>query len=175
MTMKPILASLAVLALAGCTSTGMMGGGPRAVAKLEPTKGNTTAGTVEFRERGSNKVEVVANITGLAANLEHGFHLHEKADCSSGDGMSAGGHWNPDNQPHGPQNAPHHAGDMPSLKADASGNAKVTFMLDGVTVAAGMKSVVGRGLIVHKDPDDFKTQPTGNAGARLACAIVRAA
>jgi Cu-Zn family superoxide dismutase len=63
---------------------------------------------------------------------------------------------------------------MPSLKADASGMAKASFVLDDVTVAAGPKSVVGRGLIVHKDPDDFKTQPTGNAGARLACAVIRA-
>jgi Cu-Zn family superoxide dismutase len=62
---------------------------------------------------------------------------------------------------------------MPNLKAGASGNAKATFVLDEVTVAAGSKSIVGRGLIVHKDPDDYKTQPTGNAGARLACSVIR--
>jgi Cu-Zn family superoxide dismutase len=162
------------VALAGCTSTGMMGGGPSAIAMLEPTKGNETAGTIEFRQQG-NKLQVVANVTGLAPNQEHGFHVHETGDCSSGDGMSTGGHFNPDGKPHGPQNAPHHAGDMPSLKADANGNAKATFVLDDVTVAPGPKSVVGRGLIVHKDPDDYKTQPTGNAGARIACAVIRAA
>lgn len=161
------------LALASCTSMSMMGAGPSAIAKLEPTKGNTTAGTIEFRQQGG-KVRVVANVTGLASNQEHGFHVHEKGDCSSGDGMSAGGHFNPDGKPHGPQSAAHHAGDMPSLKADASGNAKATFEIDGVTVAPGANSVTGRGLIVHKDPDDFKTQPTGNAGARLACALIRA-
>jgi Cu-Zn family superoxide dismutase len=75
---------------------------------------------------------------------EHGFHMHEKGDCSSGDGMSTGGHWNPDSTPHGPQAGAHHAGDMPSLVADAGGNAKASFSLDGVTVAAGPKSVVGR-------------------------------
>jgi superoxide dismutase, Cu-Zn family len=162
------------LSLAGCGSMGAMQGGPNAIARLEPTKGNATAGTVEFQQRGS-KVRVVANVTGLAPNQEHGFHVHETGDCSSGDGMSTGGHFNPDGKPHGPQNAPHHAGDMPSLKADASGNAKAAFELDEVTVAAGPKSVVGRGLIVHKDPDDYKTQPTGNAGARIACAVIRAA
>jgi len=161
------------VALAGCTGMGMMSSGPSAVARLEPTKGNSTAGTVEFHQRG-NKLQVVANVTGLAPNQEHGFHVHEKGDCSSGDGMSTGGHFDPDGKPHGPQNAPHHAGDMPSLKADASGNAKATFALDDVTVAPGAKSVVGRGLIVHKDPDDYKTQPTGNAGARIACAVIRA-
>ena len=161
------------LALASCTGMSMTGAGPSAVAKLEATKGNTTAGTVEFREQGG-KVQVVANVTGLAPNQEHGFHVHEKGDCSSGDGMSAGGHFNPDGRPHGPQSAPHHVGDMPSLRSDASGNAKARFELDGVSVAMGPNSVVGRGLIVHKDPDDYKTQPTGNAGARLACAVIRA-
>ena len=88
--------------------------------------------------------------------------------------MSGGGNFTPGAKPHGPQTAPHHAGDMPSLKADAGGRAKATFVLEGVTVSPGPTSVVGRGLIVHKDPDDYRTQPTGNAGARLACAVIRA-
>ena len=120
------------------------------------------------------KVVVMAEIAGLAPNQQHGFHVHENGDCSSGDGMSAGGHFNPDGKPHGPPGAPHHAGDMPSLVADANGNASAAFLLDDVSVAPGPKSVVGRGLIVHKDPDDYKSQPTGNAGARLACAVIRA-
>jgi Cu-Zn family superoxide dismutase len=173
--MKTASILFASLVLAACAGTDMrMGAGARAVATLEPTKGNTASGSAEFVERGG-KVHVTATVTGLAPNQEHGFHVHEKGDCSSGDGMSAGGHFNPDGKPHGPQGAPHHAGDMPSLKADASGNAKATFVLDEITVAPGPKSVVGRGLIVHKDPDDFTTQPTGNAGARLACATIRAA
>jgi len=143
-----------------------------AIAKLEPTKGSTTTGTVTFAQRMS-RVVVTADVRGLTPG-EHGFHMHEKGDCSSGDGMSTGGHWNPDATPHGPQSGAHHAGDMPSLVADAGGNAKATFSLDGVTVAAGPKSVVGRGLIVHKDPDDYATQPTGNAGARIACGVIKA-
>jgi superoxide dismutase, Cu-Zn family len=172
MTMKARLSALALASLLGACAS-MPGAGPSAFARLEPTKGSTVAGTVEFVQRG-DKVQVTASVTGLAPGREHGFHLHEKGDCSSGDGMSAGGHFNPDGKPHGPQDAPHHAGDMPALKADASGNASATFVLDDVTVAAGPRSVVGRGLIVHKDPDDYKTQPTGNAGARLACAAVAA-
>ena len=143
-----------------------------AIAKLEPTKGSTTTGTVTFAQRMS-RVVVTAEVRGLAPG-EHGFHMHEKGDCSSGDGMSTGGHWNPDSRPHGPQGEAHHAGDMPRLVADANGTAKASFSLEGVTVAAGPKSVVGRGLIVHKDPDDYKTQPTGNAGARVACAVIQA-
>jgi Cu-Zn family superoxide dismutase len=171
--MKNVLTA-GVLAL-GLVACGTMGtsGGPTAIAKLDPTRGNATAGTVQFVERGG-KVHVTATVTGLAPNREHGFHVHEKGDCSSGDGMSAAGHFNPDGKAHGPQNAAHHAGDMPSLTADANGNAKAEFVLEGVTVSSGPASIVGRGLIVHKDPDDYKTQPTGNAGARLACAVIRA-
>jgi Cu-Zn family superoxide dismutase len=117
---------------------------------------------------------VIAKVAGLAPGKAHGFHLHDKGDCSSGDGMSTGGHFNPDGKPHGPQSAPHHAGDMPPLVADAAGNATASFVLDDVTVAPGPKSVVGRGVIVHKDPDDFTTQPTGNSGARIACGVVAA-
>jgi Cu-Zn family superoxide dismutase len=170
------IASVAAVAtlVAGCASmTSTPFDGARATAKLEPTMGNRTAGTATFVER-MGKVAVIVEVTGLAPNQEHGFHVHEKGDCSSGDGMSAGGHFNPDGKPHGPQGAAHHAGDMPNLKADAGGNAKASFTLDDVTVAPGGKSVVGRGLIVHKDADDYKTQPTGNAGARLACAVIRA-
>jgi Cu-Zn family superoxide dismutase len=175
MKIKSIAFAGAVLALAGCASMSSTPfDGARAVARLEPTAGNRVTGTVTFVER-MGKVAVIAEVVGLAPNREHGFHVHEKGDCSSGDGMSAGGHFNPDGKPHGPQGAPHHAGDMPSLKADANGNATASFSLDDVSVVAGAKSLVGRGLIVHKDPDDYTTQPTGNAGARLACAVIRAA
>ncbi|HEX6944614.1 MAG TPA: superoxide dismutase family protein [Casimicrobiaceae bacterium] len=174
--MKSAFVSLAAVALlAGCSSMGSTPfDGPRAAATLEPTKGNRAAGTVTFVER-MGQVVVTADITGLAPNQEHGFHVHDKGDCSSGDGMSAAGHFNPGGTPHGPQQGPRHGGDMPNLKADANGNARVSFTIDEVTVAAGPKSIVGRGLIVHKDPDDYKTQPTGNSGARLACGVIRAA
>ena len=168
---QALAAAIAAAALGGCMTTPVATG--VAKATLEPTRGNTATGTATFTERGG-RVYVEADVTGLAPNREHGFHVHEKGDCSSGDGMSAGGHFNPDGKPHGPQDAPHHAGDMPSLKADASGRAKASFVLEGVTVAAGPASVVGRGLIVHKDPDDYRTQPTGNAGARVACAVIQA-
>ena len=170
---RAIVAGCLAGLVAGCASMGMGGGGATAVADLAPTTGSSAGGKVTFTQEGDG-VRVNANVTGLKPGAEHGFHVHEKGDCSSGDGMSTGGHWNPDSTPHGPQAAPHHAGDMPSLVADAGGNAKASFSLDGVTVAPGPKSVVGRGLIVHKDPDDFKTQPTGNAGARVACAVIQA-
>ena len=143
-----------------------------AVATLEPTKGNTASGTVSFVQKG-DKVVVTARVTGLAPGA-HGFHVHEKGDCSSGDGMSAGGHFNPNNKPHGNPSTPdHHAGDMPALVADGSGEANLTVELDVITVGGGAADVVGKSVIVHKDPDDFTTQPTGNSGSRVACGVIR--
>ena len=163
------LAAIAALA-AGCAAMGPTG--PSAVADLAPTKGNTAAGTVTFTQKG-DRVVVAARVTGLAPG-SHGFHLHEKGDCSSGDGMSAGGHFNPLGKPHAhPTSADRHAGDMPMLVADAAGNATLTVELDVITVGSGATDVIGRGVIVHKDPDDFQTQPTGNSGARVACGVVR--
>ena len=167
--------ALAAAALAGCeTVKGWWGGGPKATASLEPTKGSTVRGTVNFEQRG-DKVRVSANISGLRPNGEFGFHIHEAGDCSSGDGMSAKGHFNPYGKPHGAHGSgERHAGDMPSLKSDAGGNANMTFDLDVISVnPGGPASIIGRGLIVHVQPDDFKTQPTGNAGARSACAVIQ--
>ncbi len=151
----------------------MFAGSQRASADLQPTKGSNVRGKVDFVQSG-NRVRVSANVTGLAPNGEFGFHVHEAGDCSSGDGMSAKGHFNPFAKPHGHHSsAERHAGDMPSLKSDAKGNASATFEVDIITVSEGPASVVGRGLIVHVQPDDWKTQPTGNAGARSACAVIR--
>jgi Cu-Zn family superoxide dismutase len=155
--------------VAGCATT--MPSGPSAVAKLEATKGNTAAGTVNFVQKG-DKVVVTARVSGLAPG-NHGFHIHEKGDCSSGDGMSAGGHFNPQGKPHGDPTAPdHHAGDMPMLIADSYGEANLTVELGVMTVGGGASDVIGRSVIVHKDADDYKTQPTGNSGARLACGVI---
>lgn len=167
-----ILAAL-VVGAAGCASMGMAPK-PSAVANLEPTTGNNARGIVTFRQEGAS-VHVSANLSGLKPGAQHGFHVHEKGDCSSGDGMSTGGHFNPDNNPHGPPSGPHHAGDMPQLTADSSGNAHATFTLKGVSIGGPAPDLVGKGLIVHRDPDDYKTQPTGNAGPRIACAVIRKA
>ena len=147
--------------------------GPKASATLEPTKGSTVRGNATFMQHG-DKVHVMANVSGLKPNGEFGFHVHEAGDCSSGDGMSTKGHFNPHSKPHGQAGAAErHAGDLPSLKSDGSGNAKLDAEVDMISVAPGPSSIVGRGLIVHAQPDDFKTQPTGNAGGRAACGVIR--
>ena len=172
--MRLAVVALAAAALLGCHSV-RQAEGPRASAQLQPTAGNTTTGTASFTQVG-DKVHLVANVSGLTPGQEHGFHVHEAGDCNSPDGMSAKGHFNPYGKPHGnPASAERHAGDMPAFKADASGNARIDTMLDVMTVTPGPASVVGRGLIVHASPDDYTTQPTGNAGARLACGVINPA
>ena len=142
-----------------------------ASATLAPTAGNTVAGTVSFAQKG-DKVTVTAKLSGLTPG-GHGFHIHEKGDCSAPDGMSAGGHFNPGGKPHGAPDSPdHHAGDMPMLQADASGNATLTADLSGASIGSGAGDIVGKSVIVHKDADDYKTQPTGNSGARVACGVI---
>ena len=164
------LFSLSILALSACATSGP---GPTATGVLRPTNGNSVTGTVTFKQLGDS-VLVAGTIAGLKPNQEHGFHVHEKGDCSSGDGLSTGGHFNPELKVHGAHGqGSHHAGDLPSLKADADGKADVNFTSKTVSVVSGATQIIGRGLIVHRDPDDFKTQPTGNAGPRLACAVIR--
>jgi Cu-Zn family superoxide dismutase len=172
-SMKLALGSLAIGALvAGCAT--MEPSGNSAVADLAPTAGNTAKGTVTFLQKG-DRVLVVAKVSGLAPG-NHGFHIHEKGDCSAADAMSAGGHFNPMNKPHAhPSVADRHTGDMPMLIADTSGNATLTTELTIMTIGAGANDIVGKGVIVHKDPDDFTTQPTGNSGARVACGVIRKA
>ena len=173
--MKPLLIVAATFFMTGCAQIASMSSAPepKAVAKLESTKGNSASGTVTFTQKG-NKVVVDARVSGLKPGQEHGFHIHEKGDCSSGDGMSTGGHFNPFGKPHGHHGeGEHHAGDFPALKADAAGNARLEVTTDTITVTDGPASVVGKGLIVHRDPDDYKTQPTGNAGPRVACGVIQ--
>jgi len=162
----PVATALFVTA---CASTPTS---PSASAQLMATQGNAVTGQVQFTPKG-DKVLVTGEVRGLQPNTEHGFHIHEKGDCSSGDGMSAGGHFNPDGKTHGAHAQPeHHAGDLPSLKADANGTARISFESTTLSVGSGKSDVLGRGLIVHRDPDDYKTQPTGNSGPRMACGVI---
>ncbi|MGE5641201.1 MAG: superoxide dismutase family protein [Clostridia bacterium] len=164
--------ALAGVLLAGCQT---MQQGPRAHAELQPTKGNTARGEATFVQTADNQVRVTVTVDGLKPGSEHGFHIHEAGDCSAPDAMSAKGHFNPAGKPHGhPSMADHHAGDLPALKADAGGRATAEATLQGISISAGAASILGRGLIVHADPDDYKTQPTGNSGARIACGVIQA-
>lgn len=144
----------------------------QAVATLNPTVGSKASGTVRFAQADGG-VHVVASITGLTPG-RHGFHVHEKGDCSDPEGKSAGGHFNPGGHEHGAPGAhTHHAGDLGNLTADAAGQAQLDATFKGLSLS-GPQGLVGRGLIVHAEGDDLSTQPTGNAGARVACAVIEA-
>lgn len=169
MTVRLLCTATLTLLLTACAHHG--GEGPRASSNLQPRSGSSVSGTAQFTQSG-DKVFARVEVSGLTPGQEHGFHIHEKGDCSAPDAMSAGGHFNPTGKPHGPQDGEHHGGDLPALKADAQGKAVARFSVTGVTVAPGPTSIVGRSLIVHKDADDYKTQPTGNSGARLACGVI---
>lgn len=147
-----------------------------ATSALTATQGNTATGELRF-EPMDGGVRITGQISGLKPDTEHGFHVHEKGDCSAPDANSAGGHFNPASSAHGRVGSPaHHAGDTDNLTADATGVANVDTRLEGATVGDGAATdVVGKGVIVHADPDDYTTQPTGNAGGRLACGVIAAA
>jgi superoxide dismutase, Cu-Zn family len=142
----------------------------KAVCVIYPTQGNTVTGTVTF-SKVDDGVKVVADLQGLSAG-KHGIHIHECGDCSAADGSSAGGHFNPMAKSHGaPMDAMRHEGDMGNIEADATGKAHMEYVDKNISLD-GMTSIIGRSVIVHKNEDDLKTQPTGNAGARVACGVI---
>jgi Cu-Zn family superoxide dismutase len=144
----------------------------KVAATLAPSAGNNVAGNVVFVQEG-RKLFVIAEVTGLKPGA-HGFHVHEKGDCSAPDFSSAGGHFNPGSQPHGdPTAGAHHAGDMPVLMAGASGKATARAELRTMSIDGSANDIVGKAVVVHADPDDFKTQPAGNSGARIACGVIK--
>ena len=142
----------------------------KAICVLYPTQGNNVSGTITFTQT-EKGVRVVADLQGLSKG-KHGFHIHEFGDCSSADGLSAGGHFNPEGKTHGaPMDMSRHMGDMGNLEANESGKAHLEYT-DTVIKLNGMNSIIGKSIIIHKSEDDLKTQPTGNAGARVACGVI---
>jgi superoxide dismutase, Cu-Zn family len=183
--MKAVLSTTLIvgtLILAGCSTTNTkeadtskpMGSKarPMAVAVLSPAQGKNVSGQVTFLKE-TEGVRVTAKINGLTPG-KHGFHIHEKGDCSAADFSSAGGHFNPAGSPHGAPTSPqHHVGDFGNLEANAEGVAQFEQVLAWLTFE-GTNSIIGRAVIVHEKADDLTTQPTGNAGGRWACGVIQA-
>jgi superoxide dismutase, Cu-Zn family len=162
--------SSAQTAPAAQTASGPNAAVTKAICVVQPLGGSKVAGKVIFTQMREG-VEVNAEITGLTPG-EHGFHVHEFGDCSMADGVCAGAHFNPTGAPHGgPDSAQRHAGDLGNVKADASGKA-IYKRVDNMLSLSGPNSIVGRSIIVHAAPDDLKTQPSGNAGARVGCGVI---
>ena len=121
-----------------------------------------------------DSIHVTGALLGLPPNTEVGFHIHEKGDCSAPDASSAGGHFNPTNTEHGdPQGAMHHGGDMLNAKSDAQGTAQVDVVASGVSLTSGQPDDVhGKAIVLHEKRDDYKTQPSGDSGKRIACGVI---
>jgi len=144
----------------------------KATCKLESKSGSQVTGMITFTKTG-DEVQVVGDITGLKPG-KHGFHLHEKGDCSAADAASAGAHFNPGQHKHGgPTTAERHEGDLGNIEADASGKAHIDWK--GKMSLSGADSIIGKSVVVHEKEDDLKTDPSGNSGARLACGAIEAA
>ena len=159
-------------ALAGVWACASSKPDPTALAIIEPKSGSNVSGKVIFTQLSSGETRVEATIQNATPG-RHGFHLHEKGDCSAADATSAGGHFNAAGNPHaGPADASRHNGDFGNIEIGADGKGKMTMTTNMLTVLPGPNSVVGKAVIFHDKEDDLKTQPTGNAGARFGCGVV---
>ncbi len=168
--MKTIVISLA--ALCAFAAFAQAQDVTKASATLEPKSGSQVTGTVRFAMSG-DEVQVVADVRNLKPG-KHGFHIHEKGDCSSPDASSAGGHFNPMHQHHGgPHTAERHVGDFGNIEVDASGKGHLVWK--GKLDLNGPNSIIGKSVVVHEKADDLKTDPAGNSGARIACGVIEGA
>ena len=138
---------------------------------MEPKSDSKVEGEAFFQQS-DGKVRMEAKFAGLTPGI-HAIHLHEKADCSSADGTSTGGHWNPTHERHGKWGDAegYHKGDIGNFEADAEGNGSIVFETDQWCIGCGdeKKDILGKAVIVHEGADDFVSQPTGDAGGRVSC------
>ena len=186
-TASTLMLAIAAALLAGCASTGTptataaaaapaKSTASRATVNLAPASASLVSGTLTLVPMGDG-VHITGEVGGLKPGDVRGFHIHEKGDCSAADASSAGGHFNPGAQAHGRAGqGAHHAGDTDNIVADAKGVARINAHVSGVTLGGGAANdIAGRAVIVHAAADDYTRQPTGNAGARVACGVIRVA
>jgi Cu-Zn family superoxide dismutase len=179
-TLSSFLAPALALALGACgggskqaveTAQTVAAAMPSAGCALEPRSGSSVTGFVEVKPMGDG-VHVTVRVANATPG-KHGLHFHENGDCSAPDATSAGGHWNPDGVSHGAPDAdPHHAGDLGNIEVGEDGTGTASVHLAGFTIAPGDHSVMGKAMIVHETEDDLTSQPSGNAGSRIACGVI---
>jgi superoxide dismutase, Cu-Zn family len=163
----------AVFVQAGCGSSAVAPQGAQAMATILAKSDSTVTGTATFTEISTGGMRVRVHIENAPPGT-HGLHIHEKGDCSDPKAMSAGGHFNPGGMPHsGPMDLKRHAGDLGNIEIRSDGKGDLEISSDLLTVKPGPNSVVGRSVVFHEKADDLKTQPTGNAGGRLGCGVIR--
>lgn len=166
--MKSLIALSACVALTGCAL--FESAGPKAQARLQSKSGSNVTGTLQFTQVG-NSVRVTGDIAGHTRGKK-AIHIHEKGDCSAADATSAGGHFNPHKAKHGAPGAGH-AGDLGNLEVNDAGRASINQTVSGISVSSSAPDgIIGRAVIIHAQEDDLKTDPTGNAGGRVACGVI---
>ena len=141
---------------------------------IEPRSNSKLSGEAVFTEE-NGEVTLVATVSGLTEG-QHAIHIHEKADCSADDGSSAGGHWNPTMEDHGKWGeGEYHRGDIGNFDVDADGNGSITFSTDEWCIGCDdeKRNIVGKSIMIHEGVDDFTSQPSGNAGARVGCGEIQ--
>lgn len=143
-----------------------------ASVKLSPTKGHRIAGELRLTTEGDG-VRVMGTLTALAPNSKHGIHIHENGDCSAPDASSAGGHFNPLGNPHGAPGRGTHVGDLGNVTSNHAGVAYVDVWIPRASIhRSSATNVTGRAVIVHANPDDLTSQPSGDSGPRIACGVI---
>ncbi|QDK36336.1 superoxide dismutase family protein [Bdellovibrio sp. NC01] len=145
----------------------------KAQAVLKAAKGTKQKGMVHLTEATPGHMTVEVMVEGLKPG-PHGFHIHEKGDCSGKDFSAAGGHFNPTGVKHGAPGTGSHAGDMGNIMVDRKGKATVTINVEGIDLGPGPNGIVGKSIIVHQGKDDLKSQPAGNSGPRVLCGVIEA-
>ena len=174
MRMNGMLAGAAVLALAGCAGVGAIANSQ--TVTLRDAAGRTV-GTAVLTPA-TEGVQVVLSVNGLPPGA-HGVHVHQTGLCEPPDFTSAGGHFNPADRQHGFENpAGSHAGDLPNMTVDANGRGSLSAVARGATLegsgANSLRKPGGTALVVHATADDYRTDPSGNSGARIACGVIAA-
>ncbi|HET6655765.1 MAG TPA: superoxide dismutase family protein [Gammaproteobacteria bacterium] len=174
MTRKLVYSILMAGLLAGLMTGGAAAAAENhAIAVIHPAADHDVHGVVHFTTEPDGGVHVSGTLHGLQPDSRHGFHVHQYGDCSAEGFSSAGGHYNPQNHPHGsPQSPEHHAGDFGNITADAQGDVHLDMTVHGVTIDGEHNPIIGRAVIVHENADDLKSQPSGDAGSRIGCGVV---
>lgn len=172
MRMNGMLAGAAMLVLAGCAGVGQIANTHTVTLR---DSGGRTVGTALLTPA-TEGVQVVLSVNGLPAGT-HGVHVHQTGLCDAPEFTSAGGHFNPTNRQHGFENPNGaHAGDLPNLTVDANGRGTLNGVARGVTLegsgANSLRKPGGTSLMVHATADDYRTDPSGNSGARIACGVI---
>jgi Cu-Zn family superoxide dismutase len=167
---RTLILSLSLLTLAACMTASSGGSAPQATVSLASSAGDVR-GSARIAD-GANGLQVSVAAKGLPAGT-HGVHLHTTGRCDAPDFASAGGHWNPTARKHGRNNpdGAHH-GDLPNIEIGPDGRGRLSFTVPSATLSQLMDQD-GAALVVHATADDYRTDPSGNSGSRIACGIVK--